>query len=318
MPFLSMSAQLLIVPSLRVTRVDVGDQIGLGELHRLRALQRGADAEHADLALVGLQVGDEGAEARLDDLELGVELLGELLRRGRHRCPRSGRSSDCGTRSSSRADTGTPAASWTSSPRTDATAAAAPRPGDGSIRRAAKQQRCGLHQPCRQHGRHDISPSVRFQSSNCCEEARGALGRGCGEEARGGASSTISPRSMKTTRRADLARETHLVRDDEHRHALRRELAHDGQHLAPQLGIERGGRLVEQHDLRLHGERACDGDALLLAAGQPRRIDVALVGQADLGEQRLGDARPPRRAAGRAPASAPRSRSAARSCAARD
>ena len=59
--------------------VDVGDQVGLGEFDRLGALQSGADAEHADLALVGLQVGDESGEARLDDLELRVELLGQLL-----------------------------------------------------------------------------------------------------------------------------------------------------------------------------------------------------------------------------------------------
>ena len=43
---------------------------------------------------------------------------------------------------------------------------------------------------------------------------------------------------------------------------------HDVEHLADHLGIERGGRLVVEHQRGLHGERAGDGDALLLPAGQ--------------------------------------------------
>jgi hypothetical protein len=66
----------------------------------------------------------------------------------------------------------------------------------------------------------------------------------------------------------DLAREGHLVGDDDHRHALRGELAHDRQHVADELGVQRRGRLVEEHHLGLHRERARDGHALLLAAGQ--------------------------------------------------
>src|SRR3546814_7165116 len=45
------------------------------------------------------------------------------------------------------------------------------------------------------------------------------------------------------------------------------------------------GRFVEQHDVRLHCQRAGDRDALLLAAGQLRRMRVVLVGEPDLGEQ---------------------------------
>jgi len=46
------------------------------------------------------------------------------------------------------------------------------------------------------------------------------------------------------------------------------EAPHDLQDFADEFGIERGGRLVEQHQARLHGERPRDGDALLLAARQ--------------------------------------------------
>lgn len=64
-----------------------------------------------------------------------------------------------------------------------------------------------------------------------------------------------------------LTREADLMRHDDHRHAFTGEFEHDVEHLAHQFGVERGGRLVEQHDLRLHGERAGDGHTLLLAAG---------------------------------------------------
>ena len=70
----------------------------------------------------------------------------------------------------------------------------------------------------------------------------------------------------------DFAREAHLVGDAHHRHALGGEAAHDGQHLADHLGVERAGRLVEQHRRRLHRERAGDRHALLLAAGELGRI----------------------------------------------
>ena len=53
------------------------------------------------------------------------------------------------------------------------------------------------------------------------------------------------------------------------------EVAHHRQHLADQLGIQRAGDLVEQHRLGLHRQRAGDGDALLLAAGELLGIVVA-------------------------------------------
>ena len=58
-------------------------------------------------------------------------------------------------------------------------------------------------------------------------------------------------------------------------------------------GSSARGRLVEQEHLRLHAQRACDRDALLLAAGEPRRVLVALLDQADLLEVVLGRAGPP-------------------------
>ena len=68
------------------------------------------------------------------------------------------------------------------------------------------------------------------------------------------------------------AGETHLVRDDDHGHAFVSELDHDIEHFPDHLRVERGGRLVEQHQLRLHAQRPRDRNPLLLPAGELRRI----------------------------------------------
>ncbi len=64
----------------------------------------------------------------------------------------------------------------------------------------------------------------------------------------------------------DMGGEAHFVGDDEHRHAFGREALHHLQDFADQLGIERRGWLIEQHEAGLHRQRPRDGDALLLAA----------------------------------------------------
>ena len=66
--------------------------------------------------------------------------------------------------------------------------------------------------------------------------------------------------------------------DDDHRHAVTGELLHDLEHLVDHLGVEGRRRLVEEHDLRIHRQCARDRDALLLAAGELRRVLVRLVG----------------------------------------
>src|SRR5262245_36718378 len=62
------------------------------------------------------------------------------------------------------------------------------------------------------------------------------------------------------------AGEAHLVRHHHHGHAPLPHLAHHREHAAHELGVERAGRLVEQHDARLERQCARDGDALLLSA----------------------------------------------------
>ncbi|MDR8859493.1 hypothetical protein FEP87_05800 [Burkholderia multivorans] len=62
------------------------------------------------------------------------------------------------------------------------------------------------------------------------------------------------------------------MRDDDHRATFLGELLHHLQHFADEFRIERGSRLVEQHHVRMHRQRACNRDALLLTARQVRRI----------------------------------------------
>src|SRR4029453_11518410 len=83
-----------------------------------------------------------------------------------------------------------------------------------------------------------------------------------------------------------VARKAHLVAHHQHGHAAALELAHDTEHAADKLRVERGGRLVEQHDLGFERERACDRDALLLAAGELAGIGPRLVGKAHPIERR--------------------------------
>src|SRR5262249_35925986 len=79
--------------------------------------------------------------------------------------------------------------------------------------------------------------------------------------------------------------EAHFMGDHEHGHTLPGERHHHVEHLADHLGIEGRGWLVEEHDLRPHGERAGDGYALLLAPRELRGVGPGLLGQSDEGEE---------------------------------
>src|SRR3954464_1335966 len=75
------------------------------------------------------------------------------------------------------------------------------------------------------------------------------------------------------------ASELHLVAYHHHRHSRFAQLAHYLETAAAQLRVERAGRLVEEEDFRLEGERARDGHALLLAAGELVRVGLRLLGE---------------------------------------
>ena len=94
--------------------------------------------------------------------------------------------------------------------------------------------------------------------------------------------STMTPLVHEDDAVGDVAGEAHLVGDDDHRHAALGELLHDVEHAAHELGVERRGDLVEEHHVRVHRQRAGDGHALLLAAGELRREVVDAVAEAHL------------------------------------
>ena len=107
-------------------------------------------------------------------------------------------------------------------------------------------------------------------------------------------SSTILPASMKITRWRDFASRSpsRASRTIMVMPSLR-QLDHHVEHLADHLGVERRGRLVEQHHDRVHAQRAGDRDALLLPARQLSR-ELVLVrrsgrhGRASSTRARLG------------------------------
>ena len=84
---------------------------------------------------------------------------------------------------------------------------------------------------------------------------------------------------------ADVPGEVHLVRDDEHRHPGSRKVAHDDEHLADELRVERRRDLVEEHHVRVHHQRPRDGDPLLLAARELVRMLVRLLLETDRGQK---------------------------------
>src|SRR5262252_10680181 len=82
----------------------------------------------------------------------------------------------------------------------------------------------------------------------------------------------------------EMVGEAELMRDQQHRATLFGKRVDYPKHLADELGVERGCRLVEEQHFRLHRERAGDCDALLLSPGKLARISIELVLQPDLDE----------------------------------
>src|SRR4051794_6728235 len=115
-------------------------------------------------------------------------------------------------------------------------------------------------------GRHDAA-----------EELLGAVLAGVLEDVLG--RSALEDRAV--VEEADLAGhllgETHLMRSQEHRQALPGELANNLQDVPDQFWVEGGRDLVQQHHAGLHGERADDGNTLLLPARETVGVGLRLL-----------------------------------------
>ena len=75
------------------------------------------------------------------------------------------------------------------------------------------------------------------------------------------------------------------MRNNDHCYAGFCQVPHDLKNLSYYFRIQRRCGFIEQHYARLHGQRARDGDALLLAAGQLRRILIRLFFDANFLQQ---------------------------------
>ena len=64
-----------------------------------------------------------------------------------------------------------------------------------------------------------------------------------------------------------LPGEPHLVGDHYHGHAFFGQGFHNIQHFSDHFRVQSRGRLIEQHDFRIHGQGPGNGHPLLLAAG---------------------------------------------------
>lgn len=65
---------------------------------------------------------------------------------------------------------------------------------------------------------------------------------------------------------SDITGESHFVSNDDHSHTVVGEGSDDLEYLACKFGVESGGRLIEEEDLRFECEGAGDRNALLLTA----------------------------------------------------
>src|SRR5262249_23237595 len=147
-----------------------------------------------------------------------------------------------------------------------------------------------------------IAPGSKNVSRKRDEASMAASARGLGDE---GAGARLARRRKHPLRRPlfdddamihedhmvpGITRKAHLVAHDEHGHAAALEFAHDIKHAAHELGIERGGGLVEQHDLGFERERASDRHPLLLTAGKLAWIGLRLIRKPHAIERRHPDA----------------------------
>lgn len=96
--------------------------------------------------------------------------------------------------------------------------------------------------------------AIELVALNGVEEVLGALGLGVVEELVRRASFHDLAVGHKDDAIGHTAGEVHLVRNDDHRHALLRQAHHDLEHLVDHLGVKGACGLVKEHGLGLHGE----------------------------------------------------------------
>jgi hypothetical protein len=87
---------------------------------------------------------------------------------------------------------------------------------------------------------------------------------------------------------SDFSRKPHLVRDYDHGHSVISQGSHDIEDITHCFWIQRAGRFVEEHRLRVHGKSPCDRHTLLLTSGQLVWIVVRAVVEIDVFQKPAG------------------------------
>src|SRR5262245_28341551 len=120
---------------------------------------------------------------------------------------------------------------------------------------ARKKTRMLTSIPCQRierYSKKSVRSNMPFSSKTLREELPASLTLGMAEDL-GGRTVLIDQTVVQEDDPVrDLARKTHLVRHDDHRHAVPGQRAHHFENLGGQFRVQRRRRLVEQHDLRLH------------------------------------------------------------------
>lgn len=96
--------------------------------------------------------------------------------------------------------------------------------------------------------------AIGLVALNGVEEVLGALGLGVGEELVGRAGFHDLAVGHKHDAVGHATGEVHLVRNDDHRHALLCQAHHDLEHLIDHFGVKGARGLVKEHGLGLHSE----------------------------------------------------------------
>ena len=115
-----------------------------------------------------------------------------------------------------------------------------------------------------------------------CQELFGALLLGVVDELFGRALFHHHAAIHKEDAVCHVAGKVHLVGDDDHRGLPIGQVSQHPEDFAGQLRVQRGSGLVKTEDVRVESQRAGNGHALLLAAGELVRVVVCPLREAHL------------------------------------
>src|SRR3990172_620654 len=136
------------------------------------------------------------------------------------------------------------------------------------------------------HAETNAAPSKRMPASCTTLFMLNPIQERCAKKETDGSPEGVGDLAVGHHHRApDAPGELAVVRDHQDRLALGDQIVEERENRLGRLGIQIAGRFVGQNDRRVVGQRAGDGNALLLTAGNRRRQLVGVLGQLNYLEQ---------------------------------